>query len=80
MPPVQTTKQGEIVRENGASASQSPSLVTFVTKHQEDFARVLPKHMTPERMVRLAISAVRTTRHLDKCTIPSFASAIRENH
>jgi recombination protein RecT len=63
---------GEIVR----SAAQPPTLANFITNHAADFARVLPKHMTADRMTRLAISAVRTTAHLSECTIPSFASSI----
>lgn len=77
MASVKTQRNGEIVRNgNNGVARQQPSLVQFLEKHEQDFARVLPKHMTPERMVRLAISAVRTTRGLDKCSVPSFASAI----
>jgi recombination protein RecT len=78
MAAVTTRRTGEIVRDNQQQQQQGGqiSLAGFVLKHQDDFARVLPKHMTPERMVRLAVSAVRTTRHLDKCTLPSFASAI----
>src|SRR4051812_48642141 len=63
---------GEIVR----NAPQAPNLSVFVTKHQEDFARVLPKHMNPDRLVRLAVGALRTTRHLGECSLPSFASSI----
>jgi recombination protein RecT len=70
---VKTQRDGQIVR---APSSEAPSLVTFMQKHEGDFSRVLPKHMSPERMVRLAISAVRTTRNLSECSLPSFASAI----
>jgi len=48
----------------------------FVTEHQKDFALVLPKHMNPERLVRLSIGALRTTKHLAECTLTSFASSI----
>lgn len=65
---------GEIVRTQ--PQNQPPTLTQFITKHQEDFGRVLPKHMTADRLVRLAIGAVRTTKHLSECSIPSFASAI----
>lgn len=69
---VKTDTNGQVVRAN----SGPPSLISFMQKHEQDFARVLPKHMTPERMTRLAISAIRTTRGLDKCSIQSFASAM----
>jgi recombination protein RecT len=76
MAAVKTEKNGMVVRTNGTENGATDQLAAFMTRRQDDFARVLPKHMTPDRMVRLAISAIRTTRHLDKCTIPSFASAI----
>lgn len=75
MAAVKTKGNGQIVRSENKSGGQL-SLAQFVQKHQEDFARVLPKHMSPERMVRLSVSAVRTTRNLDLCTVPSFASAL----
>lgn len=69
---VQTATNGEIVR----AAPKPLTLETFLSNHVSDFARVLPKHMTADRMARLALSAVRTTAHLAECSIPSFASAI----
>lgn len=73
-PAARPAANGEIVRTQ--TQNQPPSLAAFITKHQDDFGRVLPKHMTADRLVRLAIGAVRTTKHLSECTIPSFASAI----
>jgi len=74
---VRTDERGQVQRggNNGLAKTQK-SLAQFVTERQADFAQVLPQHMSPERMVRLAVSAVRTTRHLDKCDLPSFASAL----
>jgi recombination protein RecT len=68
-----TERNGQIVREQ---QQQQPSLEQFVTKNAQQFAIVLPKHMNPERMTRLAVSAIRTTRHLGDCSLPSFASAL----
>lgn len=64
---------GEIVRN---ATPATPTLSQFITKHQEDFARVLPKHMSADRLVRLSVGALRTTKHLAGCTLPSFASSI----
>lgn len=52
------------------------TLQGFIEQNAQEFARVLPKHMTPDRMVRLAVSAVRTTPHLAECSLPSFASGL----
>lgn len=41
-----------------------------------ELALALPKHMTPERMARQALTVFRTTRGLDKCTPQSFLGAL----
>lgn len=75
MASVQTDGKGQIQRSNGG-ANQPPTLITFIERHSQEFARVIPKHLNPDRMARLAISAVRTTRGLESCSLPSFASAV----
>jgi recombination protein RecT len=72
---VRAAQNGEIVRQT-PEEKKAPDLAQFITNHERDFARVLPKHMTADRMTRLAISAVRTTAHLAECSIASFASSI----
>jgi recombination protein RecT len=74
MAAVKTTRNGEIQRTGNGSGGTD--LSSFIERHQTDFARVLPRHMSPDRMVRLALSAVRTTRNLSQCSVVSFASAI----
>lgn len=71
---VTTARNGQIQR--GGGENQTPSLIGFIEKHSGEFARVMPKHLNADRMARLAISAVRTTRGLAECTLGSFASAI----
>ena len=48
----------------------------FLNKHAEDFASVLPTHMSKDRMMRIALSALRTTPDLAKCTIQSVAMSL----
>jgi len=69
------TANGQIVREKDAQVPGS-TLISFIEKHARDFGLVLPKHITPERMTRLALSAVRTNSSLAQTSLPSFASAI----
>lgn len=38
--------------------------------------KVLPRHLTADRLVRLVASALRTTRHLGECTQESFLGAL----
>ncbi len=68
-----TTGNGQIVRNE--KKAESP-LSSFIEQHKADFAMVLPRHITPERMTRLALSAIRTTRDMDKCSLASFAGCI----
>jgi recombination protein RecT len=63
---------GEIVR----GEKPQKTLADFVLDHQKDFALVLPKHMNPDRLVRLSIGALRTTKGLAQCSLTSFASSI----
>ena len=41
-----------------------------------EIARVLPKHLTPERMVRIALTAIRRTPKLQQCSQESFFKAM----
>lgn len=70
---ITTTGNGQVQR---AAADDGGSLVSFIEKHARDFAQVLPKHLTAERMTRLAISVVRRTPGMEKVTIASFAQCI----
>jgi recombination protein RecT len=72
----ETTTNGQIQRGAPAQPAPGANLISFIEKHQKDLAMVLPKHMTPDRMARLAISAVRTTKGLERCSLVSFASCI----
>jgi recombination protein RecT len=70
---VNATSNGQIQR---TAPKQGDDLERFIERHSGDFAMVLPSHLTPERMARLALSAVRTTKGLRECTLASFASSI----
>ena len=49
----------------------------YLTKHKDQLAMALPKHMTPERMVRLALTAVGQSTKLAACDARSlFASVV----
>ena len=59
-----------------AIEKQPITVLDFVREHTADFAQVLPKHLNAERMSRLALSAIRTTRHLSECSIQSVAVSL----
>jgi hypothetical protein len=84
-----TDSSGRIVRNGGNGTPHSPppqgapeankkealaTIADLLPRYERDFARVLPKHLTPERFMRLALSALRTKRALADCTAASFLS------
>ncbi len=52
------------------------TLQGLLEKYKGQIAVALPKHLTPERMIRVALTAVSTTPALQKCTALSVAGAI----
>ena len=50
--------------------------IEFVQRCGGELARVLPKHMTADRMTRLALSALRTNKNLAQCSVQSVAVSL----
>ena len=67
-----TTSSGEIVPR----AKNQVTLAGLVDKMKGEIARALPSHIDPERMARIATTALRTVKNLDKCDAPSFLGCI----
>lgn len=61
---------------NGALAKRDDSLAGMLERMLPQIAKALPRHITPERMTRIAATALRTTPHLDKCSAPSFLGCV----
>src|SRR5690606_28083055 len=47
-------------------------------KFRAEIARALPRHMDPDRMLRIAMTVVRQTPDLQKCTVPSVLGALMQ--
>lgn len=60
-------------QEGGANLAQ---LQNLLEKHKGQIANALPKHMTPERMIRVALSAVSGNSLLMQCRPISLAACI----
>lgn len=58
--------------ESGAAGTMRQML----ERMKPELALALPKHMTPERMARQALTAFRTTPKLDECSPASFLGAL----
>jgi recombination protein RecT len=52
------------------------TLQGLLNQYKQQIACALPKHLTPERMIRVALTAVSTTPALQKCTPISVAACV----
>lgn len=57
---------------------REPKIADMLPRFKDDFSRVLPKHLTPDRFLRLALSALRTKPQLAECTAASFMSCLMQ--
>lgn len=67
-----TESNGKIIPK----ATSKKTLIGLVSEYKDELARALPKHITPDRMARLAITALRSVRNLDKCDPASFMGCL----
>lgn len=62
---------------NQVAVSPASTLNQFLMRHKSQIEMALPKHITPERMTRLALTAFSQNRELQKCQPQSiFASVV----
>lgn len=59
-------------------ASTLNAVSAMLTQNREQIAMALPKHLTPERMIRIALTAVSTTPKLQECDPRSICGAVVE--
>ena len=69
-----TDSTGRIVQER--DRNQTQSLASLVQRLTPELARALPRHLTPDRMARIALTALRVTPKLAECTAASFAGSL----
>ncbi|NOR03648.1 recombinase RecT [Mycolicibacterium fortuitum] len=62
----------EVVRQT----PQQKTLAKLITDMTPELAKALPKHVTPERMARIAVTVVRATPKLAECSPASFLGAL----
>jgi recombination protein RecT len=67
------TTTNQSIQRNGA---QDRSLQSLLTKMVPEIARALPKHVSPDRMARIALTALRSTPKLAECTPESFLGSV----
>lgn len=70
-----TTKSGEIIPRETSSAERMADLLKRMSG---EISRALPKHVTGDRMARIALTALRTTPRLTDCTPGSVLGCIMQ--
>jgi len=68
------------VSPNGHSQAKPATTLGGVSqlleKYKEQIARALPKHLTPERMIRVALTAVSQNRKLLECNALTICGSV----
>jgi len=60
----------------GMTASNQPTILKYLETYKSQIAAALPKHLTPDRMVRIVTTEVRKTPELLKCDPTSLFGAV----
>ncbi len=68
-----TDQTGQIVKAPKDAAS---NLAGLIEKMRPEMARALPRHVTPDRMARIVLTAVRTNPKLAECSPSSFLGCV----
>lgn len=56
--------------------TKQQTLTTLLTTYKSEIARALPRHCTPDRMLRIALTSARKNPELFECTPESFMGAV----
>ncbi|UOF90826.1 recombination protein RecT [Fodinisporobacter ferrooxydans] len=70
-----------VSQAEGASQAATPSqtIAAYLKKMEPTFAEVLPKHIDKERLLRIALTTIRTNPKLLECTIPSLMASVMQS-
>lgn len=71
-----TAKNGQIDRSSRSSQPKAPSLAKMLEGMGKELARALPKHVSPDRMMRIATTALRANPKLAECSQVSFLGCV----
>ncbi len=55
---------------------EPPTIVDTLNQMHKEFGKVLPAHVKPETLIRLALTAIRRTPKLAECSTQSFLGAL----
>ncbi len=75
---VQTSANGQIQKREATTVAKprEGGLAGLLQSMGPEIARALPRHLTPERMARVCLTALRTTPAIAECSPASFMAAV----
>ncbi|MGE3650604.1 MAG: recombinase RecT [Reyranellaceae bacterium] len=71
-----TTTRRSVAQRQPAPAHPNQALATYVERHRDQMLAALPKHLTPERMLRLATTSINGSAKLRQCSPDSVIAAV----
>lgn len=71
-----TDQRGQLQRRGNDGAGAT--LIALVQKMAPEIEKALPRHITADRMARMAMTAIRSTRDLARCDAMSFAGCLMQ--
>lgn len=71
-----TTANTKTVGAAIAATPEQKTMVDLINSSTRELARALPKHLSPERLARIATTAIRQNPKLAQCTPASFMGAL----
>ena len=75
---LETVEKQVANQETKKPASKADSIRVALEKMTSQFAAALPKHITPERLTRIALTTIRTNPKLMNCSMPSLLGAVMQ--
>lgn len=64
---------------NAPAVNPSQTIAAYLKKMEHQIAEALPKHMSIERLSRIALTTIRTNPKLLECSIPSLMAAVMQS-
>lgn len=74
-----TNGSGQIQRSESRPPPTGASLAALVQRMGPELQRAVPKHVDPERIARIALTALRTVPKLAECSAPSFMGSLMQS-
>lgn len=70
------TEKNETTSALGKTASEMKTLGQVLEARKAEFAKVLPKHLSADKLIKIAVNCVSRTPDLQKCTIDSVLRCV----